>query len=104
MPPPALAPPTKCRKRSTALVEDDVEAAEAVTHMKITHIMRSGTRQTKTVLVPLVLLIDEEEKPSRAPINEIQNNYEMPDLGEADPPPKTSKVDAMISVNVIYLY
>ena len=85
-------------------MEDDVEAAEAVTHMKITHIMRSGTRQTKTVWVPLVPLIEKEEKPSKASIDEIPNNYEMPDLGEADPPPKTSKVDAMISVNVIYLY
>ena len=102
MPPPALAPPTKRRKRSTALVEDDVEAAEAVTHTKITHITRSGTRRTKTVLVPLVPLVEKEEKPSRAPIDEIENNYEMPDLGEADPPPKSSKVDAIISVDVIY--
>ena len=104
MPPPALAPPTKCHKRSTALVEDNIEAAEAVTHTKITHITRSGTRRTKTVLVPLVPLVEKEEKPSRASIDAIPNNYKMPDLGKANPPPKTSKVDAMISVNVIYLY
>ena len=87
-----------------ALVEDDVEATEAVTHTMITHITRSGTRRTKTILVPLVPLVEKEEKPSRASIDEIPNNYEMPDLGEANPPLKMSKVDAMISVNVIYLY
>ena len=86
-------------------MEDDIEAAEAVTHTKITNIMRSGTRKTKTVLVPLVPLV-KEEKPPRVPIDPhgIQNNYEMPDPSEANPPPKTNKVDAVISINEIYIF
>ena len=95
-----LAPPAKRRKRSTALVEDDVEAAAAVTHETVSHVTRSGTKRTKTVLVPLVPVIDKPENPSRAAVPhdnyiDFQGNYEIPDY-EHNPLPKTNKVDTVI--------
>jgi hypothetical protein len=101
MPPPTLAPPAKRRKRSTALVEDDVEAAEAVTHEEVTYITRSGTRRTKKVLVPLVPVVNKQQKP---PVHQndpiyFQSNYEIPEH-EDNPLPKAHKVDTVIAVNV----
>jgi hypothetical protein len=99
MPPRTLVPPAKRRKRSTALVEDDVEAAEAVTHEEVAHITRSGARRTKKVLVPLIPVIDQQQKPrvhQNDPID-FEGNYEIPDHGD-NPLPKTSKVDTVIAV------
>jgi hypothetical protein len=59
---PATTRPAKRRKRSTVLVEDDVEAAEAVTHETVTEISRSGAAKVKNVLVPLVPVIENHEK------------------------------------------
>jgi hypothetical protein len=59
---PATTRPAKRRKRSTVLVEDDVEAAEAVTHETVTEISRSGATRVKNVLVPLVPIIENDEK------------------------------------------
>jgi hypothetical protein len=59
---PATTRPAKRRKRSMVLVEDDVEAAEAVTHETVTEISRSGAAKVKNVLVPLVPVIENHEK------------------------------------------
>ena len=66
---PISAPPTKRRKRSTALVEDDLEAAEAVTHEKVTRITRSGVTKVKNVLVPLVPVVEQDENGSKHSIH-----------------------------------
>jgi len=100
-----LVPAATQRKRSTALVEDDVEAAEAVTHEKITHTTRSGKTRVKTVFVPLVPVV-EQEKPFRAPVHQedpidFQANYKIPDQ-EQNPLPKTGKVDIVITANLTY--
>jgi hypothetical protein len=63
------APPNKRRKRSTALVEDDLEAAEAVTHEKVTRITRSGATKIKNVLVPLVPVVEQDKNATRVPIH-----------------------------------
>jgi hypothetical protein len=90
------APPNKRRKRSTALVEDDLEAAEAVTHGKVTKITRSGATKIKNVLVPLVPLVEQDDNASRAPIHP----HGSIDFGSYDEgadqnnncPPRASKV------------
>ena len=104
MPPQTLAPPAKRQKRLTALVEDDVKAAEAVTHEKVTHTTRSGTRRTKNVLVPLVPVVDKQEKASQPTVEPIKyhDNYEIPDH-EPNPLPKKSKVDTVIALCDIYI-
>lgn len=70
-------PPSKRRKRSSALVEDDLDAAEAVTHAHITTTTKSGVTKTKTVLVPLVPI---PEKGSTSAVN-VDTNQSL-DLGE----------------------
>lgn len=70
-------PPSKRRKRSSALVEDDLDAAEAVTHARITKTTKSGVTKTKTVLVPLVPIA---EKGSTSAVN-VDTNQSL-DLGE----------------------
>ena len=62
MPPQILAPPAKQQKGLTALVKDDVKAAEAATYEKVTHTMRSDIRRMKNVLVPLVPVVNKQEK------------------------------------------
>lgn len=70
-------PPTKRRKRSSALVEDDLNAAEAVTHAQVTKTTKSGVTKTKTVLVPLVPIA---EKGSTSAVD-VDTNQPF-DLGE----------------------
>ena len=62
-----LAPHAKRHKRSKLLVENDMEAAEAVTHEMVTRITRSGAAKRKTVLVPLVPQIEHEERNAMDP-------------------------------------
>jgi hypothetical protein len=91
----ASAPPAKRRKRSTALVEDDVDTADAITHGTVTKITRSGATKIKTVLVPLVPIVDQEDKTLSGPVHEGAeinfSQYENADAGH-NSPSKTSKV------------
>ena len=73
----ALAPPTKRRKRSKPLVEDDIEAAEAVTHETVTKITRSGAAKKQTILVPLVPLTEHEEHEASS----LPHPHDRMDLG-----------------------
>jgi hypothetical protein len=97
-------PPAKRRKRSTALVEDDDEAAEAVTHEKVKKITRSGVTKIQTLLVPLVPVLEERENAAEVPAQQEDFNYfgsynENPNL-EHNTPPKTSKVKIAIALNI----
>ena len=77
--------PTKRRKKSTLLVEDNVEASEAVTHQRIMMVTKSGTTKTKNILVPLIPVV--ETSASRYGGQDIRNdpvdcegNYNHPDV------------------------
>ncbi|KAF8157947.1 hypothetical protein B0H34DRAFT_858828 [Crassisporium funariophilum] len=78
--------PKKRSKKSTALVEGDLDGAEAFTHVTVTTITRSGATITKEVLVPLVPVIEERDNTpfhAEEPIDfagHSQNiDYEQPD-------------------------
>lgn len=97
------APPAKRRKR-TALAEDDVDAAEAGTHITVTRITRAGTKKTKRVVVPLVPDVNHKTSTSKAPdlctSRAPDPQADSQDFGGDDhnadaegmSPPKTSKV------------
>ena len=92
------APPTKRRKRSTALIEDDLEAAEAVTHEKVTRTTRSGATRTKNIVVPLVPVVEQDKNASRDSTHpkgsiEFGSYFEGADQ-DTNCPPRASKVRA----------
>ena len=101
----ALAPPAKRRKRSTALVEDGIDAADAITHETVTRITRSGATKIETVLVPLIPISDKEERTLRGPVHEGNTldfmQYENADAGQ-NSPSKTSKVAIIGVFNISY--
>ena len=93
-----LAPPAKRRKQFKLLVEDDMEAAEAVTHETVTRITRSGAAKRKTVLVPLVPRIEHKERNAMDPSHMVGfGGMDCKADADADAGhcslPKTSKVD-----------
>lgn len=91
--------PAKRRKRSTALVEDDVEAADAITHEKVTKISRSGTTKSKTIVVPLIPVVEQLEHISGASVHQdVPGDYQMPDHEERSPPQK-GKVGRITDLN-----
>lgn len=53
-----MLPSKQCK--TSALVEDNVDTAEAVTHETITETTKSGITRIKTVLVPLVPIVEKE--------------------------------------------
>ena len=69
MTPPSIHPTKRC-KRSTALVEGDVDAANAVTHETVTKPKKSGRMKTQTILIPLVPVIKEEQNTNKKSIHE----------------------------------
>ena len=103
----ALAPLAKRRKRSKPLVEDDIEAAEAVTHETVTQITRSCAAKKKTILVPLVPLIELEEHEASSPLHPgdrtafggmCHNANADADADTHWLPLKTSKVDIIVDI------
>ena len=66
-------------------MEDDFDAAEAVTHEKVTKVTRSGAKKIKNVLVPLVpVLATQENEPGvsipQSDCIDLGGAYENPDL------------------------
>ena len=53
-----LSRPTTRWKKTTLLVEDDIEAAEAITHERVMTVTRSGKTKTKNILVPLIPVVE----------------------------------------------
>ena len=94
---PTLAPPAKQYKRSTALIEDDLEATEAVTHEKVTKITRLGATKIKNVLVSLLPVIEQKENVFRGPDHHNDQmgsgEYHETPSHEHDLPLKTSKIE-----------
>ena len=78
--------PTKRRKRSTALVEGDVDAANAVTHETVTKPKKSGGMKTQTRLIPLVPVIKEEQNTNKESIHE-DDTFIIEDCDHADAGP-----------------
>ena len=56
-----LSRPTKRQKKSTLLVEDDIEAADAVIHERVTTVTKSGKTKTKNILVPPIPVIEQPD-------------------------------------------
>ena len=71
---PTSGPSVKQRKRSTVLIEDDLDAAEAVTHENVTKRTRSGAVKTKTVLVPLVPVTEKQDGVLRGTVH-LDNDF-----------------------------
>ena len=67
--PPSICP-IKQHKRSTALVEGNVDAANAITHETVTKSKKSGRMKTQTILIPLVPVIEEEQNTNKESIHE----------------------------------
>ena len=72
MMPPSTCPTKQC-KRSTALVEGYVDAANAVTHDTVTKPKKSGRMKTQTILIPLVPVIKEEQNTNKESIHEDES-------------------------------
>ena len=67
--PPSVCPTKQC-KRSTALVEGDVDVAYAITHETVTKPKKSGGMKTQTILIPLIPVIKEEQNTIKESIHE----------------------------------
>lgn len=80
--------PKKRARKSKPLVEGDPETAEVFTHETISTITQSGATITRQVLVPLVVVNEEQgNTPTHTdePI-EFVGHSENVDYGQPDPP------------------
>jgi hypothetical protein len=90
--------PAKRRRKNTALVEGDLDAAEAVTHEKVTTITPSGATEIRNVLVPLVPIIEERQNYADGQGDHAMD-YENREY-EEDGPRRTRRVRDLIAIRV----
>ena len=100
---PTSGPLVKRCKRSTVLIEDDLDAAEAITHENITKRTRLSAVQTKTVLVPLVQVTENQDGVLRGMVH-LDNDFYFGDdyQNESDyqqnyPVHKASKIEYFLT-------